>query len=104
MSLRVPIEALADSIPALRAAGVQRVEVGECDVAETHDTIPAPMTERPTTNADTIPADEPSSEQMAREFGWMTESALHAIERSGVIDEPWEPIESSFVAAGVARR
>lgn len=86
MSLRVPIEALADSIPALRASGVVAVEVGDCELAERCDTIPAPPTMR-TPHPETFPPPL-SSDEVARGYGW--------------IADPSEPAEFE-IAFGMSR-
>lgn len=90
MGLRVPIEALADSIPALRASGVISVTLDAVEYAEAGDTIPAPPTVRgPHVDAhpEVFPDEALSSERIAAEFGW--------------VESPGEPGEfEHFMCAG----
>lgn len=77
MTLRVPIERLADSIPALRAAGVVAIECGCAHVAEPHDTVPVPPTVREGESSyeaegpETERADGYKSDRIAAAYRWL---------------------------------
>lgn len=69
MAVRVSLDALAQSIPTLRAAGVTELVCGDVTIAEPHDerpTEPAP----PPTERD-FPPEEPASDRVARELGYL---------------------------------
>jgi hypothetical protein len=69
VSVRVPLDVLAESIPAMRDAGVTAIECGDVEIGEPHDTIPAPSAGPPTVRD--FPAEEPKSDRVARELGWI---------------------------------
>lgn len=80
VALRVPLERLADSIPALRAAGVVAIECGHAELREPPDTIPAPPTTR---EGDCYEEPEPAtvraagegykSDRFAASCGWIAD-------------------------------
>lgn len=93
--MRVPIEALADSISALRAARVVSVELGDVELGEPHDTIPAPATVRDR-HDEIFPPEACSSDRIAVANGWIEspgepeEFARGALTSSGVTEPECE--------------